>query len=187
MSNPNTPERDWSEIGIAWERIPVGKEMGPHRTDLVGIGHVWAPRTIGTKEGIDALVAHFGPARVASWHNGSSSFDVKARSWFKARHTKNRDLVRISDEAMRAAVYQSVLMSAGRSRIVERETKLAIGPYTRIIRGGEAVEYATLFSDALAALLNVMPDAPPAVLRDFVAKSLESAGFTPDDEAAEEE
>jgi hypothetical protein len=177
---------NWTERGIAWERIAVSKQSGPHATDAVAIGNVWAPRLVATKDGIDAAVAHFNAERVASWINGSSSFDVRARSWYKSKWSKNRDAVKMTDDEMKLAVYNAVLLSAGgRGRTVEREIHLVIGSFSRVIRGGETVTYAELFGAAMATNIDAMPDAPVAFLRSFVANTLEKAGFSPDAEEAE--
>lgn len=169
---------DWTERGITWERIPVSKRFGDNASDTREIGHVQCPRVEPT--GLDKAIAHFGPQRVASWINGAGTLEVRARSWFKQRYLKNRDLVRMSEEDMQQAVYQNVLLSSGRSRIVERETKIVVGSFVRVVRGGEAVVYGELFAQALAANIDTMPDAPVPFLRQFVAQSLQAAGFEPE-------
>lgn len=168
---------NWDERGIAWERIPVEKQHGPHASDRVEIGHVQSPAVVD----LDKAIAHFGKTRIESWLRASSSFDVRARAWFKARYGKSRDDVKMTDEEMRNAVYHAVLLSSGsRGTRIERETKLTIMSYTRIIRSGETVTYADLFGEAVAANIDAMPDAPAALIRQMVAKSLETAGFAPD-------
>ena len=175
-----TTATDWTERGIEWERIPVSKRYGDNASDTREIGHVWCPRVIPTA--IDKLVAHFGPVRVANWINGSGTLEVRARSWFKQRYVKNRDLVRMSEEDMKQAVYQNVLLSSGRSRIVEREIRIVVGSFVRIVKAGDEVTYESLFADALAANIDSMPDAPVPFLRQFVANSLATAGFEPEAE-----
>ena len=186
-TNTSTTPRDWDAIGLSWEALPVSKRMGEHATDDVEIGKVQKPVVVATK--LDALIAHFGGTRVASWLVHSSSLEVRSRAWYKQRWNKDQTAIKRMDvETMREAVYQNVLMSSGTrgSRTIVTETRIVIGPFTRIVRSGEVVTYAELFGAANAALIDAMPGAPPDVIRNFVAQSLETAGFTPDDDSDDE-
>lgn len=180
------PVRDWSAIGIDWESLDVKRRMGDHASDDVVIGQVQKPVVIASK--LDAVIEHFGATRVGGWLTHSSSLEVRSRAWFKQRAAKDSvGMRRMGVEAMREAVYQNVLLAAGgRGRTVQTVTRIVIGPFTRVVNAGDTVEYATLFGEATAALIDAWPQADVAMIRMFVASSLETAGFTPDADDAEE-
>lgn len=171
---------DWKARGVTWERINVSQQNGPHKTDTVEIGFVQSPRIVA--EDMSAALEHFGPERFAGWINGSSTFDVKARSWFKARYNKDRAVKNMDEEEMRQAIYNNVMLSTGRTRIAERETKIVAGVFVRIVKSGETLDYDTLFASALDANTRANPTAPVDFIRSFVAQSLATAGIEPSEE-----
>jgi len=187
MNATNETPRDWNAIGLDWEGIEVKKRMGDHASDDVVVGTVQKPVVIATK--IDALIEHFGGTRVGGWLTHSSSLEVRSRAWFKQRWTKDQMAIKkLPVEAMREAIYQNVLLSAGSrgARTVTTVTRIVIGPFTRVVNAGDVVSYADLFGAANAALIDAWPNADANMVRMFVASSLETAGFTPDADESEE-
>jgi hypothetical protein len=174
--------RDWNAIGVTWSAIDVSKGTS---TPRVLLGQVQSPQAIATKEGIDAMIGHFGHANVAKMLNASGTFDVRARSWYKGRYRQDSRAIRNMDaEAMREAVYSAVLCnvsSRGGVR-VERETTIIVGPFRVTFKAGEDVSYVDVFGAALAANIDANPNAPIDFLRTFVAQSLATAGIVQDDD-----
>lgn len=185
MATTNIPTRDWADLGIGWARIPVEKRMGKNDSDRRVIGEVESPRAID----ITLMVEHFGEPRVLAWLNGSGVFDVRARSWYKQRWERDPSIRDMDPEAMREAVYQSVLMGThsrtGGTRVVERRV-VAVGAFSATFNAGDTIEYPRVFADALAANVDANPGAPMDFLRSFIAQSLEKLGIVPDESEADE-
>lgn len=175
---------DWNTMGITWTRIAVAMRHGANASNDVVIGHVESPQV--DPSNMDAVIKHFGPTRVASWLNHSSTFDVRARAWFKARYKQSRDVIRMDVEDMRKAIHDAVLMGTATrgARVAKTVLRIAIGPFTRIIESGEVVEYDAIFRDALAALVDA--NFPADVAREFVSQSLAAIGISPTDETEDE-